>query len=248
MVKEIKEIHPENIVMIKCGNFYKVYGKDAFIISNLFKYSIKEEQEIVSSGFPVNSIKKVEANTCEDTRRKSELLDKCIAKIKIIDFLINLSYTKQIINNKRYLKFGEAIDEIVKYLIGWKKSINKGAQLSICAECFCDWFVWLASRYANCNTSNANFGLRNVNSANLNSNNLFNSNGTANNNNNFVRPVASVNCGYAIINCIRDNIETNCCPIVKNFLTVNQKQINIFVSRHLLEGEYILELFLKVAN
>lgn len=61
MVKEIKEIHPENIVMIKCGNFYKVYGKDAYIISNLFKYSIKEEQDIISSGFPVNSIKKIEA-------------------------------------------------------------------------------------------------------------------------------------------------------------------------------------------
>ena len=55
------------------------------------------------------------------------LIEKCIAKIKIIDFLINLSYKKQIINNKRYVKFGTAMDEIVKYLVGWKKSINKGA-------------------------------------------------------------------------------------------------------------------------
>lgn len=31
---------------------------------------------------------------------------------------------KQIINNKRYIKFGESIDEIIKYLVGWKKSIK----------------------------------------------------------------------------------------------------------------------------
>lgn len=69
--------------------------------------------------------------------------------------------------------------------------------------------VWLASRYANCNSTNANFGLRNVNNSNLNGNNMFNSNGTTNSNNNRVRPVDSINCGYAINDCIRDNIETN---------------------------------------
>lgn len=40
-------------------------------------------------------------------------------------------------------------------------------------------------------------------------NNMFNSNGDANENNAAVRPVDSINCGYAINNCIRDNIETN---------------------------------------
>ena len=65
-----------------------------------------------------------EANATEDDKRRIELIDKSIAKIKIIDFLINLSYDKQIINNKRYLKFGVAMDEIIKYLIGWRNSIN----------------------------------------------------------------------------------------------------------------------------
>lgn len=67
-----------------------------------------------------------EANTTDDVSVKIALIDKGVSKAKIIDFLINLSYEKEIINNKRYLKFGEAIDEIVKYLVGWKKSI-KGA-------------------------------------------------------------------------------------------------------------------------
>ena len=57
-------------------------------------------------------------------RIRISIINKCIAKAKIIDFLVNLSYEKQIINNKRYIKFGESIDEIIKYLVGWKKSIK----------------------------------------------------------------------------------------------------------------------------
>jgi len=39
--------------------------------------------------------------------------------------------------------------------------------------------------------------------------NLFNSNGNENDNWAGVRPVDSINCGYASITCMRDNIETN---------------------------------------
>ena len=156
-----------------------------------------------------------EANSVEDKKEKDKLIDKCIAKIKVIDFLINLSYDKQIINNKRYLKFGESMDEIIKYLIGWKKSINQGIVVGMWTL-FIVCQVWVAARYVNCNSSNANFGLRNANS-NMNGNNMFNSNSNTNNNNNRLRPVDSINCGYVIINYIRDNVETNSCPVVKKF-------------------------------
>ena len=45
---------------------------------------------------------------------------------------------------------------------------------------------------------------------------LFNSNGNESFNAFAVRPVASINCGYAITDCMRDNIETNCCPFARN--------------------------------
>ena len=69
----------------------------------------------------------------------------------------------------------------------------------------------LASPGANVNSSNANFGPGAVDDGNVNSgnNNCFNSNGNWNANRMAVRPVASINCGYAINDCIRDNIETN---------------------------------------
>ena len=71
---------------------------------------------------------------------------------------------------------------------------------------------WVAARYVNTNSSNANFGLRNANT-NTNGYNMFNSDGNTNGNNYALRPVDSIHCGYAIINCIRDNIETNRCPV-----------------------------------
>ena len=95
-------------------------------IENFPKKDIEIKNRLRSNSYDLLEIA-YEANTCEDNKRKSMLIEKCIAKIKIIDFLINLSYKKQIINNKRYVKFGTAMDEIVKYLVGWKKSINKGA-------------------------------------------------------------------------------------------------------------------------
>lgn len=99
-------------------------------------------------------------------------------------------------------------------------------------------YVWVASRYVNCNSDNANFGLRNANN-NINGNNMFNSNNNNNNDNNRLRPVDSINCGYAITDCIRDNIETNLCPVA--FIAINQKQINFFVSRfYKFESEKIL--------
>lgn len=72
--------------------------------------------------------------------------------------------------------------------------------------------LWgLASSAVNVNSDNCNFGPGNVNNgkANSNNNNLFNSDGDENNDNYGVRPVDSINCGYAINDCIRDNIETN---------------------------------------
>lgn len=64
------------------------------------------------------------ANSTTNIENKKTLLEEIIAKIKIIDFLLNLCYDKQIINSKRYVKFGEKIDDILKYTIGWMKSLN----------------------------------------------------------------------------------------------------------------------------
>ena len=41
MIKVIKEIHPESLVLVKVGKFYNAYGKDSYILSYLFGYKLK---------------------------------------------------------------------------------------------------------------------------------------------------------------------------------------------------------------
>lgn len=65
-----------------------------------------------------------EANNCQEVEYKKRLLNKAISKVKVIDFLLNLSFDKQIINQKKYYKFGNKLDDITKYLSGWLKSIS----------------------------------------------------------------------------------------------------------------------------
>lgn len=110
---------------------FKVINFIRELINNIDKYldnfpkkDIEIKNRIRNASYDLLEIT-YEANTTDNDEVKIALIDKCVSKAKIIDFLINLSYEKEIINNKRYVKFGEAIDEIVKYLVGWKKSINR---------------------------------------------------------------------------------------------------------------------------
>ena len=63
-----------------------------------------------------------EANVSDNKEKRRDLQEKLISRLKYIDFLINLCYDKEIINGKRYLKFGENIDYILKYTNGWRKN------------------------------------------------------------------------------------------------------------------------------
>lgn len=57
IAKKIKETHPSALTIFKSGSFYKVYGKDAYIISNLFGYSLQLISEnVYICGFPLKSI------------------------------------------------------------------------------------------------------------------------------------------------------------------------------------------------
>ena len=61
IIKTIKSIHPDSIILVKVGKFYNVYGKDSYILSYFFNYKLKELEGIVSCGFPIESINKIMA-------------------------------------------------------------------------------------------------------------------------------------------------------------------------------------------
>lgn len=92
-------------------------------LDNFPKKDIELKNRIRTNSYDLLEIA-YEANTTEDTKYKKELLVKCISKMKIIDFLLNLSYDKEIINQKRYLQFAAKLDDIAKYINGWLKTIK----------------------------------------------------------------------------------------------------------------------------
>lgn len=113
--------------------------QDKFIVINLIKKLIvhvdkyleafpKKEIEL-KKAIKQNSLEMLElayeANVSEDMLKKKDIQEKILSKIMYIDFLINLCHDKQIINSKKYLKFGEDLNYLAKYVQGWKKYIIK---------------------------------------------------------------------------------------------------------------------------
>lgn len=92
------------------------------LLDNFPKKDLEIKNRIRSNSYDLLEIS-YEANLSNDKMERERLLSKAIAKVKILDFLINLCYDKQIINSKKYVRFGKSIDDITKYLVGWKKSL-----------------------------------------------------------------------------------------------------------------------------
>lgn len=92
-------------------------------LTNFPKKDIELKNRIRSNSYDLLELV-YEANTVNEESDKKRLLEKAIAKIKVIDFLLNLAYDNMIINNKKYLKLGRRIDDIIKYTTGWMKNIN----------------------------------------------------------------------------------------------------------------------------
>lgn len=64
------------------------------------------------------------ANATSNIEKKVELLEESIAEIKVIDFLLDLSYDRELITHKKVIKIGLKMDDIIKYISGWLKKIK----------------------------------------------------------------------------------------------------------------------------
>ncbi|MGN1301476.1 MAG: hypothetical protein ACI4U9_02995 [Clostridia bacterium] len=115
MVKNIKEIHPKDIILIKVGTFYYTYGKDAYIISYLFNYKLSKTSNICSCGFPTSNLNKVMAEL-EQKQINYIILDK-----RNNYDLDNKSDNK---NLNKYDKFLEKAKEKINYDLRVQKIVD----------------------------------------------------------------------------------------------------------------------------
>lgn len=91
-------------------------------LDNFPKKDVEIKHRIRTSTFDLLELS-YEANSSLKIEYKQELLTKMIAKAKIIDFLLNLSYDKKLITEKKYFKLALKLDDIAKYTNGWLKQI-----------------------------------------------------------------------------------------------------------------------------
>ena len=110
---------------------FKIIDFEKELINTIDKYLVnfpnKEKElkaKIVNSAYELLLIS-YEANTTTNIKKRLDFQEKGIALIKFLDYLINICYEKQIINGKRYLKFGESLDNILKYFTGWLNSTKR---------------------------------------------------------------------------------------------------------------------------
>lgn len=95
-------------------------------LENYPKKDIEIKNRIRTSSYDLLELA-YEANFTKDKEEKERLLMKITAKVKIIDFLLNLSYDKKLITQKKYLNMARRIDDIAKYTNGWiKTTIGQG--------------------------------------------------------------------------------------------------------------------------
>lgn len=90
-------------------------------LTNFPKKEIELKHKIKEASYNL-LLMSYEANNTTNMKRRVEFQEKCIAYVKYIDFLFNLCYDKQIINGKKYLKFGEKLDIIVRYIVAWRNA------------------------------------------------------------------------------------------------------------------------------
>ena len=119
IVKNIKQVHPEHIILIKIGKFYYSYSKDAYIISYIFGYKLKNiEENIKVCAFPVFILNKIMAKLEENKinyiiidRRNNYEVDEKFDNGNLNKYNIYLEKSKKYINQKN------KIEEIYNYLI-----------------------------------------------------------------------------------------------------------------------------------
>jgi len=112
------------ILLIKSGNFYLALDNDAFIMSKVFNYKIKESTNLIKIGFPITSLTKVtERLNAEEINYLIINENKIIEKVKQKNNKYS-SYSFSHSNYSIYMGRINKITEILKSNIGSSKIEN----------------------------------------------------------------------------------------------------------------------------
>lgn len=120
IVKNIKQIHVKDVVLVHIGKFYYAYGRDAYVLSYLFQYKLMpiEEQNTYSCAFPSQSFSKVAAHL-ENKKINYIVVDKR-NNYDIEEGVDNKNlntYDKNFEKAKKYVNLRMRVNNISNYLL-----------------------------------------------------------------------------------------------------------------------------------
>ena len=118
VVQTIKEVHKYEVILVKIGKFYQVYGKDAYIISYLFGYKLKKVESVMMCGFPLSSIHKVIAKLEE--KKVNYLIVDRRNDYEVYEMSDNRNlnnYLRYFKKAKKYINYIERIDNINSFML-----------------------------------------------------------------------------------------------------------------------------------
>lgn len=118
MIQTIKLVHKLDIILVKIGKFYQVYGKDAYIISYLFGYKLKRVENVMVCGFPLSNVNKI-ISILEDKKINYLIVDRR-NNYEVDERLDNKNlnnYTKYFEKAKKYISYKTRIDNINNFLL-----------------------------------------------------------------------------------------------------------------------------------
>lgn len=119
MIKNIKELLPEYVVLVKIGTFYEVYNNDSYIISYLFNYKIKTLIEgDKNCGFPTGALNKV-LSILENKSINYIVVDKKhnYEEETKMNFKRKNKYNELLTKSKKYIDRITRINKIRNYLL-----------------------------------------------------------------------------------------------------------------------------------
>ncbi len=109
----------------KVVDYIRLFIKSlSFYLENFPKKEYELRERIKKNAYDILEMA-YEANSTEVIELKINLINKILAKIKLIDFLLDMAVELNFLSHKKYLKMANSLSDIEKYSRGWLLYVKK---------------------------------------------------------------------------------------------------------------------------